>query len=99
MDLGNLVERELIIRNEMERRVLLCASPQAQKRVKQAETRLAEAKENLIKAERELEEAHKMAEKTSDPILWKQLEQTRKKAQILINRQYKKRNKPKTKLV
>jgi vacuolar-type H+-ATPase subunit H len=91
VELGDIVERELIILKENERRVLLWASPKAQERVKKAEIRLANAKENLAKAEKELELARKRAEKTSDSILRSQLEQTRKRAHVLLNRLYKKR--------
>lgn len=86
MNSHELAERELIIMEEMERRVLKFASPKAQERVRQAETMLAEAKENLKNAKKELENAHARAEETSDPILREQLGQTRKRANVLMKR-------------
>jgi hypothetical protein len=86
MNLHELAERELIIMEEMERRVLKFASPKAQERVKQAEIRLVEAKENLEKAKNELENARTRAEETSSPILRKQLEQTRKRANAFMKK-------------
>ena len=93
MDLSYLAERELIVMQEMERRSIRSAPHKAQERVRQAEIRLVEAKEDLEKAKKELENARKSAEKTSSPILRKRLEQTRKRAQILINRINKKGSK------
>ncbi|MDE1829651.1 MAG: hypothetical protein KGI25_04950 [Thaumarchaeota archaeon] len=89
MELIRPVERELIILEEMQRRVLLKAAPAAQKRVKQAKINLEKAKENLKEAERGLEEAHKMAERTTLPILRKKIEYTRKRALALSKREHK----------